>query len=412
MCLRFVKGILLVAAVLTCLGSQGYADEFHYNNFLIGDRASGMGGAYTAVSDDPSGLYYNPAGIVYSTGRNLSASVNAFYNLTKKYENVIGGNGWERKATALLPNFFGIVQPLGRYKFGFSYAVPDSIEEDQDQFFTNVPTNLGAPADLYVINFNNEDDTYLFGPSLAAELTKNLSVGLTLYLHHRSRQTTMNQFISLQGGGFQWENLYIEQVERGYKPILGVMWSPMDKFSFGLSVAKTLLYGGSTTVQATKKEAAATDVDPTIESRGETRKYPTEVRAGAAYFPSASLLLTMDAAYYTKVTDPVYGDRVNVLNAAVGAEYYLDRNWALRGGLFSNMASTPELQTGRFDQDEKIDLYGLSLSISNFTRNTSVTFGGNIMTGSGKAQIISGASSIQDAEEFGWSVFLSSSYSY
>ena len=38
------------------------ADEDHYNNIIIGDRPAGMGGAYTAISDDPSGLYYNPAG--------------------------------------------------------------------------------------------------------------------------------------------------------------------------------------------------------------------------------------------------------------------------------------------------------------------------------------------------------------
>ncbi len=105
-----VLGIFVLCASLAGIAS---ADEFHYNNLIIGDRAIGMGGAYTGVSDDPSGLYYNPAGVVYTTGRNLSASVNAFYSLDKKYNGVIGGLGWERNATALLPNFFGIVQPFG-----------------------------------------------------------------------------------------------------------------------------------------------------------------------------------------------------------------------------------------------------------------------------------------------------------
>lgn len=35
--------------------------KFLYIKFLPGDRASGIGGAYTAVSDDPSGSFYNPA---------------------------------------------------------------------------------------------------------------------------------------------------------------------------------------------------------------------------------------------------------------------------------------------------------------------------------------------------------------
>ena len=64
--------MLLVAGHSTSV----LADEYHYNNMLIGDRASGMGGAYTAVSDDATGMFYNPAAIVYVGDRNFSASVN------------------------------------------------------------------------------------------------------------------------------------------------------------------------------------------------------------------------------------------------------------------------------------------------------------------------------------------------
>ncbi len=416
MTLRSPKPIIGILLLLLCFSGAAAADEFHYNNFLIGERASGMGGAYTAVSDDPSGLYYNPAGIVYSTGRNLSASVNAFYSLSKKYDNVIGGNGWERSASALLPNFFGIVQPLGNLKFGFSYAVPDSIKEDQDQtFYGSLPTALGSPAQFYVINFNKEDNTYLIGPSIAMELNDSLSAGFTLYLQHRRNQSILNQFIQLQDGRFEWSNQYVEQVERGVRPVLGIMWSPVDKLSIGLSIAKTFLYSASTNVQLTVKEATAltpNDYTMTMSGNGTKRKYPTEIRLGAAYFASASLLLSMDGAYYTKVKDPVNGDRVSVLNAAVGTEYYLDRNWALRGGLFTNMANTPKIDPSRYNQDENVDLYGVSLSISNFSRNTSVSLGGSYSMGSGKAQVLSGSSAIQDLKEAGWTLFLSSSYSY
>ena len=155
--MRYSIPVLVLVLFFLMCGSS-FADEFHYNNFLIGDRASGMGGAYTAVSDDPTGLYYNPAGIVYATGKNLSASVNAYYSLNKKYDNIIGGNGWERKSSSLLPNFFGITQPLGSFQFGFSYVVPDSIQENQSQTFGgSLPTTLGSPATNYTINFNNED---------------------------------------------------------------------------------------------------------------------------------------------------------------------------------------------------------------------------------------------------------------
>lgn len=413
---RTVKVVMMVGAVLLFMQGIAAADEFHYNNFLIGDRAAGMGGAYTAISDDPSGLYYNPAGIVYSTGRNLSASLNAYYNSTKKYDSVIGGNGWERNSTSLLPNFFGVIQPLGRLKVGFSYAVPDSIQEDQDQTFTgSFPTAHGSPATKYTINFNNEDNIYLFGPSLAGEITSRLSAGMTLYVYHRESQSILNQFITLQDGRYEWSNQYIEKVERGYKPILGVMFTPMDKLSLGLSVGRTFISGSSLNSQVTVKDVnALTPNDVTITQDGDstTRDHPWEVRLGAAYFPSSSLLLSFDTAYYTKVSDPVHGDRVSVVNAALGAEYFWSKSWAVRGGLFSNMANTPDIDPTRYNQDEKVDLYGMSLSVSNFTRNTSVTFGGSLTMGSGDAQILSNRTDIQNVEVEGWMIFLSSSYSY
>jgi long-subunit fatty acid transport protein len=324
MSLRKFSAAIAMTVILFATSGISTADEFHYNNMLIGDRATGMGGAYTGVSDDPSGLYYNPAGIVYTTGRNLSASVNAYYNTSKEYKNVIGGNGWERKATSLLPNFFGIVQPLGKLKFGFSYAVPDSIKEDQDQTFGgSIPTTLGSPATRYTINFNNEDNTYLVGPSVAGELTSSLSAGLTLYLYHRSNQTILNQFILLQDGRYEWSNQYIEKVERGYKPVLGIMWTPVEKLSVGVSLARILVYSSSVMSQTLIKDAnAATPNDYTsIDTGNSTRKkYPYELRVGAGYFPTSSLLVSGDAAYYTKVTDPVNGDRVSVMNLAVGTE--------------------------------------------------------------------------------------------
>lgn len=406
-----MRPILLSSLLLVLLCGRSFADEFHYNNFLIGDRASGMGGAYTAVADDPTGLYYNPAGIVYSTGRNLSASVNAFYNLNKKYDNVIGGQGWERKSSSLLPNFFGITQPLGKFQFGFSYAVPDSIHEDQDQVFYSLPNSISR----YIINFNNDDNTYNFGPSLAYEVNSKFSLGGTLYLHHRSSQWILNQHITFQDGTYEWSNQYFELVERGVRPLVGLMLSPVDKLTVGLSVAKTFLYGSSKNNQLIIKDPNPLNPnDVTVDllpGPTEEKKYPYEIRTGIAYFASSSLLITADGTYYTKVGDPD-GDRVSVFNAAVGAEYYMSKNLAVRGGVFTNMANTPELQAGRSNQDEKIDYYGLSSSISHFTRNTSLTFGANISTGSGDAQIIGNNTNIQSVDSTSWTIFVSSSYSY
>jgi long-subunit fatty acid transport protein len=399
-----------------CCGKFAVADEFHYNNLLIGDRASGMGGAYTAISDDATGMYYNPAGIVYVADKNFSASVNAYYSQTKKYDNVIGGQPFERKSSALLANFFGIVKPFGKFKLGFSYAVPDAVSEDQNQTFTNV----SAAVSRFTINLNNRDNTFNFGPSLAAEINNDLSVGITLYAHQRDVQITINQFVERTDTTSQWTNKYFRLSETGVRPILGVAWSPADKLSLGLSLSQTFVLSSSTNSWTTcwdnavavgcPVNAPATFLQvPTISSSALKRQYPISTAIGAAYFVDRNLLLSGDLTYHTAVTDPIYGNKVSTINAALGTEYYVTKKWAVRAGLFTNMANTPSIRTGVYTAEEHINLYGGSLSVSNFSGISSVTLGGSISYGKGQSQI-TGGTDVQNASTLGWLLFLSSSF--
>jgi long-subunit fatty acid transport protein len=414
---KTLKSIMWAILLVVVVSGMASADEYHYVNQLIGDRASGMGGAYTAISDDATGLFYNPAGIMYATGANMSASVNSYSLQTKKYDNVIGGQGWERKSTSLLPNFFGVLQPMGKFKFGLSYAVPDSISEDQDQTFNDVPsTTPGITVTQYVINFNNEDRTYNFGPSLAMDMNKDMAIGVTLYFHKRTNQLILNQNLTKNTApvGYEWNNTNFELNEWGFKPILGFIWSPMEKLSVGLSASKVCLLRASARAQSTTvtfDSAGGSQTYAVVDSNAK-RKYPLQLRMGAAYFPSSSLLLSGDLAYSAKVTDPDYGDRVSVINATVGAEYYTSKTFAVRAGLYTDMSSSPEPVAGKFGQSEKVDIYGLTASASWFTKNTSVTLGGVYAVGDGKAQVLGGSSSIQDVSTEGFTIFLSSSYSY
>lgn len=396
-----------------CFSHSAFADEFHYNNMLIGDRASGMGGAYTAVSDDATGLYYNPAGIVYVGDKNFSASVNAFYTQTKQFKNVIGGQPFERNSSALLANFFGIVKPFGDFKLGFSYAVPDAVSEDQNQTFDNVSASIQR----HTINLSNRDSTYNFGPTIAAEVNGDLSLGLTLYGHKRDAQIILNQYQEVNTTD-HWTNYYFRIHEYGLRPILGVAWSPMEKLSIGLAVSRTFILKSETTSQQTCWNTSSISDPmcpvsglqrPKVSDSNIKRTYPTKLAVGAAYFVDRNLLISGDVTYYSAVQDPIYGEKVATVNVAIGTEYYLSKQWAIRAGFYTNMANTPDIVAGVTNIEEQINLYGLSLSVSNFSGSSSVTLGGTVNYGTGKSQI-SNDKSVQDANTLGWLLFLSSSY--
>lgn len=411
----FKRWIFPLAACSLCLVNVAVADEFHYNNLLIGDRASGMGGAYTAVSDDATGMYYNPAAIVYVGDRNFSASVNAYYSQSKKIENVVGTRPYERKSSALLANYFGIVKPLGKYKIGFSYAVPDAVSEDQHQTFENVDSFVSR----LTINLNNKDNTINIGPSIAMEISDKLAVGVTLYGHQRDALVILNQFQERPDTTTHWENKYFRLSEMGVRPILGVSWAPAEKLSLGLSMSQTYVLNSETKSQRTCWDSTA-DICivngltpsiqvPYISQSGIKRQYPFRTAIGAAYFVDRNLLFSGDVTYHTAVHDPVYGDKMATVNAAVGTEYYLSKKWAVRAGLYTNMASSPSIQAGVTNIEEHINMYGVSLSVSNFSGSSSVTLGGSVRYGQGQAQLLTDKS-VQNATTLGWLIFLSSSY--
>ena len=67
--LRFVYLILFISLIR----SQTASEAIHLieNEIGYGARSLAMGGAYTAMGSDPSGMYWNPAGLADIDNRTL-----------------------------------------------------------------------------------------------------------------------------------------------------------------------------------------------------------------------------------------------------------------------------------------------------------------------------------------------------
>jgi len=239
---------------------------------------------------------------------------------------------------------------------------------------------------------NDTDYTYNFGPSYAMKINEDLSFGTTLYVYYRDRELISNQLVTVNDGRYEWNNVYGSLTEWGIKPIVGMMWTPADKVSLGLTLSKNYIVDTDRRLQTTFRGLDYGTNQPAynVWDSDDNREFPLTATIGAAYFPSESLLLSADISYYGEadysikykntVTGGVSTESVpqeRTVNVAVGAEYYPTERIALRGGLFTNMANTPELSSGKTDQLEHIDMYGASLSISRFTRASSLTLGGS-----------------------------------
>lgn len=426
--LKIIYASILI--LLTGSVSCGMADDFHFVNQLIGERAAGLGGAYTAISDNAAGCYYNPAGIVYNIGSDFSASVNAFSTSTKTYKGALKtvdgkDQDWEKVSSVILPNFFGTVYSFKSFKVGFSYAVPDSVQREQEQHFANIEPasavySLYSPNAVisdYTININDVDKTFLFGPTVAYKFNNDFSAGLTIYGYYRNKTEIINQRITFSdtsgsiANDYQWLNSYKYKTEYGIRPILGTMLSVGDNISIGLTYSRLFKFSNSEKAQDSQQQPLFLNQNPSysflINENDSTTNAHDNLNIGFAWFPNNSLLVSADIKYYRSNENSLD----DVINFSIGSEYYVSDTYAVRAGLYTDFANTPDLKAGLQNQPEHIDLYGATLNVCRFTRNTSTTLGVGYTFGTGDAQVKAGTQ-IQEAVVSTLTAYLSASYSF
>ncbi len=430
--MQTLKTNIKVLSIIFCLAltffSDVLADDAHYVNMIVGNRSSGLGGAYTALSDDPSGCYYNPAGIAFAPAESLSASVNAINKSTKIYRDALntaggGSQDWEQESFSLLPNYFGIVKKIGPGVLGLSYAVPDSIDRRLQQHFYNIASiDPNNDVETYIININDNDKTYLFGPSYAYGFSDSLSIGATVYVYYRDMEFIRNQLLQFEQGEHVLANFYDTKEDWGFKPVLGVIFEPLDKLAIGLSVSKIYITSSDNDMQTIYRNTFSPDYNYngasydfsmtdtilyTTLSTGEKDKFPLTVSLGFAYFFSSKLLIAGDMVYSEKIDE-----KETVVNVSLGTEYYFRDDMALRTGFYTDYANTEDVSSGYANQEEHVDIYGLNFSLTRFSRSSSITLGFSYGQGTGDAQIISDSTVIQDVVIRNTTFYISSSYNY
>lgn len=379
------------------------ADENHYKNVLVGDRAATMGGAYNAISDDSSGAYYNPAGLAYSYGDSLSGSGNAYHSTKTTYEKSIADRDWVRDSTAILPNFFGMIKKFGDITIAVSYIIPDSIIEHQDQQY-DISADHPTVSNYY-LSLHSEDRTNMVGPSMAFEIAENLSFGISLFYSYRIYRHQQHQFIVFHDGSADTSYSSVKLEEYSYTPKIGFQWSPFEPFFFGLTVSKAYLLSRS--LERDYSEIESGDYTLFDATYSQEIEYPTVISLGMAWYPSSSLLFSADIDHYATSDE----DLKSVTNVSLGSEWFLSANHALRAGLFTNNDNRKECTTSSCNIAH-LDMSGMTLGYSSHTRTSSFTLGAIYATGSGKADVYGDQTAIVDMKRESLTFLFAAGYSY
>lgn len=369
--------------------SSAQASLNNPNTVLIGEEAGGMGGAYTALSGDPSAAsFYNPAALSRMPGNTLSAAVNAYQKYDTKFGNLDGYDQAplrvNRGSILPIPASSGTVYTFRNFAFGLSIVFPHF-----DQYAGEIKSTSQATSYL-----NLRDESLWVGGSLALNLDQKNSAGLTMYYTSR----TFNRSVTDQTTSGGVSTLTTEEksfTQNSIVYILGFQHQLSDRISLGTSLRlPSLPVSGRGTYYFAEVSSGGGPITPTVATGLEANtKLPMRWNLGLAYQFAKAWKLSFDLHHYfaeeyedlnySAAQDHIRGR--SMTNFSLGGEYYI-RSWlALRTGLFTNLSSNqkvPDQPTER--TGDYMDMWGFATNLAIFTtRSTAVTLGGYYSGGKG-----------------------------
>ena len=417
-CLRLIIGALLVVAGLC---RTALADDTHYQDFPIGGRAVGLGGAFTALANDPSGVYYNPAGLVDQHRRSVQVSTNLYgLEVADSFFNAVGRVADLDTVFAelnVIPSaaaYSNVIradddgEPISGY--GLGVFVP-SARSLNVQTFSEI-ADPGALCTTVTYNRSLSDRTFLLGAGHGQRLTPTWSIGAGFYMAYRTFRESEDVACSAGSNRFSTAVTNVNLAVASLLAKIGVKARVGHRWRFGATVSSpSVRVFDVATVSVRRGSALGGDNAPEFFARelsglsADTRIAP-EIRLGGAYIVPRRLTLTIDAIFHAGTTYNLYDLPANetavrnaittarrivrnpIVNINAGFEYLFIKEFSTALGLFSNFSSAEPIEgevgdTFSRDSLPRIHSAGGSLVLGFFSDYTLTRLGVIVSYGEG-----------------------------
>ena len=177
------------------------------------------GNAFAATADNPSAIYYNPAGITQLEGANFSVGVYAI-STDVRFHSLNGGSASTETAMQYVPQIYYTYSPAETdFSFGLGVYAPDGLGIDYGR---NTPFPTAAQdAELAYVTVN---------PVIAWEIAPCFSIAAGITLNRGDVRLERRIGLVPKFDEFQVEG-------KGYAAgfNLGALWQPAEKWSVGLN---------------------------------------------------------------------------------------------------------------------------------------------------------------------------------
>ena len=436
-----MRRILWGVAVACVMAGTAQAQESNFRPYIVGSRAAGMGGAFTALADDGSGPYYNPGGIAFARRSSLSLSASVYGLATGDISDALGdGSTFHFSDMQTFPVSTSAVFKWGprdtpdgpaANSLAFSAFVPDAIVlDDRD--------TLGSQQNAF---FYNSSRQTVWGGVTYARRFGRLGLGWSgfVLIETATLGLDLTAINSMDAARYATITARTDETIVGAVGSFGARWDVDDHLRLGLSIYSPELGAMkkrrefvrvtasdpmAMTTQAVAKNADDLTATPTV---------PLRVQAGVAW-TAGGFTLAADAIFLGPVDVHDDQDRAAdgfdrhvvknaVVNGSLGAEYVIANQYPLRAGFFTDFSQSNEpvghgIGQPNVDADntDHINRFGGTFSIGFRTEHTATDVGAALSGGSGTDLVPDNldfrATKPATSTQFLAYIFLASSYEF
>jgi long-chain fatty acid transport protein len=280
-------------------------------------EAIARGNAFVATANNPSAIYYNPAGIGQLTGQNVQVGVLNYLGINTEYKSLGGHTSETDSEIVPVPQLYYTFrykdQPwsagLGLYSpFGLVLEWPD------DSGFRSLA--IGGRLTYLSVN-----------PVLAYQLHPTLSIAAGPMFNYSSLKLRQGIGLPPAFGGVQNDEFIYRGDDFGYGFNAGILWQPHQKWSLGGAYrsGSTLEYQGSSQFKPyAAKQRSRVEID-----------FPQMVSGGISFRPTPRWNFEASADYtdWSSVDEIDFRGTVNPLTGGgVSLPLHWHSSWFLHFG--------------------------------------------------------------------------------
>jgi long-chain fatty acid transport protein len=197
------KKLWVAGSVILFLGAAGNALGSGYSIYEQGAKAMANAGAFRARADDPSALFFNPAGILQLKGMQIQIGTTAVFLTGSEFGSSLTGDEFEQEDNVAWPSSLYFTQKLGDdWAWGMAFTSPFGLKTQWGPDFEG--RYISREANLAVVNLN---------ANAARRLGKSWSVALGInYATTDIRELSRN---------ISWEGTLLEGSPDGFTKLTG-----------------------------------------------------------------------------------------------------------------------------------------------------------------------------------------------